>query len=335
MTVGQIATKVAWFFNRVRSDFLDVNGEDLIVDAMNMVRVDAERMRDFTLQEAQAYMSIDPANGGDLSTLKLMSGDTATQTKVRFKTVSATYLQDTTNTQIIYPLLIKPKVALERTAEEYLYRYNAIASPVASWETPLVRYPGDITQFNRARVFVAYWQGQRIFLDPRPQVAMTMLVDGNFWMTPYFQNRANVSVTSSSTASPTVTLAHPLSTTLKVGQYLLGQQITAIVDNVSDTTITLAGNANATIGSATDAKVTDIPGVTNNEDWEDWMTANGSDYLLYGTICQINFQQKAFVPRQDGFMAPPEKYRDSAFQSLRENDAFSMNAAFRGSFLQM
>jgi hypothetical protein len=58
------------------------------------------------------------------------------------------------------------------------------------------------------------------------------------------------------------------------------------------------------------------------EDYEDWFTIHGSDYLIYAAMCQLNLKTNTFAPRTEGFNPAPEKARDKALLDLRTYDTF-------------
>lgn len=334
MTVGQIAAKIAWFFNEDRTDFLDALNGDMIISAINDSRKDAERIHDWVKQQGIASLSVDPANGASLASAVLFDNETVTTTRVRVKTVNGAFIQDPNTADAYYPILMAPKGALTQKAREYLYRYGNGPSPLGNF--PLERYPGDVRNYSVARGFKAYWQGDKIFLDPRPQIATPILLDANFWITDYLPN-TNATTVTSATTSPSVTATGQF---LKVGSYFLGQLVTA----VAGTAITLAGNANANNTAAPSVPYSNMPkmydddgnlvNVTNNEDYRDWFTEHGGDYLVFGAICQSNFMKMKFVPREEGYLPAPEKYRDNAFAALKEWDVFMMSTAFTPMFLE-
>lgn len=48
----------------------------------------------------------------------------------------------------------------------------------------------------------------------------------------------------------------------------------------------------------------------------DWLINNGFDFLQWQSIIEMNHIVKIFVPRQEGSLAPPERLRDAAWESL-------------------
>lgn len=316
MTVDQIANKVAWFFQQNRSSFLDAANDDMIISAMNWARLDAERVHDFIMQQGQASMSVSPTTGGDITQAFVLSGDTVSTQVADVKSVTGAYLQDSNQATMFWPLVVQPKKLLNIMAKEISYRYRGVPNSFSNWDVPLVRYPDDTRNWASYRPYTVYWEGRFLKLDPRPNTAQTVRLDCNTWMRGYYPD-TTVLVLTSSTASPTVTVtAVPVE--LVIGSVLLGQSVT----NIVGTTITLGGNASDTIIISTSKSV-------SNGTWTDFMTTRASDYLLYGAIVNINYQQTRFIGGQEGRLSPPEKMRDKSITTLFEWDNFMWEQAFQ------
>ncbi len=54
----------------------------------------------------------------------------------------------------------------------------------------------------------------------------------------------------------------------------------------------------------------------------DFWTTNAADFLLWGTVVQLNYRFKEFVTRQEGNLASPENLRDAALAQLINWDTF-------------
>ena len=48
----------------------------------------------------------------------------------------------------------------------------------------------------------------------------------------------------------------------------------------------------------------------------DWMTENCPEYLQYAAICELNYFTATFVPGLDGNLAPPERLKKEALETL-------------------
>jgi hypothetical protein len=316
MTIGKIAYKVAKFLQKSRAYFIDEGGDDLIINALNNARINAERLHDFAAQQGRVGVTITPASGGDvINASYLMSGDELSGTLASVKTIETAYLQDSTNHANWYPLLLDPKRLLAKKAKEQNYHFRGWPTTQYS-DSPLSRYPGDARNFESSRPYRAYWQGDYVFLDPRPSANQTFIFDANLWMTDYTSNFVNV--LTSSTASTSVTLVATKPTNLVVGVNFLGSVVTA----ASGTSVTLATNANATIATSTA-----VPYIASNSDAEDWMCEQGADYLMWAAVVECNMYTSTFVPRQEGFNAPPEKMRDKALEALILHDDYKFELA--------
>lgn len=319
MTVDQIANKVAWFFSKDRASFVDAGDEDMIISAMNWTRLDAERVHDFAVMQGMASMSIDPANGGDITSAKVLLGDTVSTDNADIKSILGGYLQDQTISTMFWPLVLQPKKLLNIQAKEINYRYRGVPSAMTSWDVPLVRYPDDARNYASSRPFTAYWQGPRLFLDPRPLQAWTCRLDCNMWCTSYMTT-PQVNVATSSTVSTALTLVS-LPTGFGIGSTVLG----TTVASGSALTWMLTANANTTIAVPT---LVDFNEQLGNS-YSDFFTQRASDYLLYGSIVHINYFSQKFISRQEGFLSPPEKLRDKSLATLIEWDNFMWEQSFQ------
>lgn len=324
MTVDQIANKVAWYFQKTRSDFVDAGGEDMIISAMNWTRLDAERVHDFAVMQGMASMSIDPASGGDITAAYVLNGDTVSTTVADIKSVIGAYLQDQQQSTMFWPLVVNPKKLLNIQAKEINYRYRGVPSAMTSWDVPLVRYPDDARNYASSRPFTVYWQGSKLFLDPRPSTAWTCRLDCNMWCTGYMVT-PTVHIATSDTSSTSITLV-TLPSGFGVGSTVLGRTVAS----GSGTSWTLNGNANQTIASDTVVDFNDDLG----DSYSDFFTERASDYLLYGAIVHINYFSQKFVSRAEGFLSPPEKLRDKALATLIEWDNFMWEQAYTPLYLR-
>jgi len=63
------------------------------------------------------------------------------------------------------------------------------------------------------------------------------------------------------------------------------------------------------------------------DDYEDWMMQTGQEYLFWQAIVELNFLVKAFVPRQEGNIAPPERLAEMALLKMHENDTHKFSRA--------
>lgn len=331
MTINSIANKVAFYHAQSRTQFIDSAGDDVIISAINQARKEIEKLHYFNYSQVKAWISVDPDAGGSIRSACLMVGLTLTNTPVNMMDVDTAYIQDNVNSNVWWPLYLSHKMTLAVSAKEQNYKYRGYPNPYGMYlDTPLSRFATDPRNLWPSRPLRAYVQGQSLFIDPRLDLARNVQLDGTTWMPTYKQN-TSVSVSTSSTASSSVTLTSSAPSDLVTGSFFLGQ----LVNTVSGTSVTLAGNANATIASPTVVSYSNMPqkqndfGVlsycTNNEDYDDWFTKQAGSYLQWAAVVSINYFTNAFVVRQEGFNAPPEKLRDTALQSLVEWDNFLWN----------
>lgn len=322
MTIGQIANQVAAFHNKERTDFVDELGEDLVIAALNEARKEIERDYDFFYAQKSAWLSVDPDTGALLSTAKLFDGTPPDggDTTVKPKSQETFYLYDTTNGDpVLIPVYVDPKRLLAIKTRERSYRYGSARYPSTYQyqNYPLTRYPGTSDTYQQ-RALKGYFHAGRFFFDPKFDSAKYAVFDGSFWLDDYSADQ--VIVATAATNSTSITLSEAGPAHFGVGSRLLGTSVAS----GSGTSWTLVANADTAITYATKTRF--IPAYsasgTTHEKYTDWFVENGSDYLKWHAICALNYFVPTFVPRQGGSIAPPEKMRDNAKQSLIEWDSF-------------
>lgn len=332
MTVGQIAYKVAKYLNNSRAALIDDAGYDLVINAMNLARLDAEKFHDFRKQEAEVGLSISSTSGASMTSAVLIGADgyTFSTTAASVKSVVLMQLQDEFNTQVWWPLLLDSQRLLGIKSKEQNYKYRGYPNPYGMFlDTPLSRFATDPRNLWPSRPLRAYWIGDRIYIDPALSAARNVKVSVNLWMSDYLLN-TNVFVTTSNTTSTSVTLTATAPSDLVIGTTFLGRLVTA----VSGTAVTLAGNANVTIAVSTSKPYSNLVGFVNNEDYTDWLTTYGADYLFWSSLVYINYFTNTYVPKADGYNSPPERLAANALQKLVLWDDYSFEQARQPMFIR-
>lgn len=317
MTIGAIARQVAFYLHQKRSVFVDENGDDMIIAALNLARKDGEGDLWFNNQRYPAWLSVGASVSASLDGAKLVSSAGAfTETAVSVKGVRNVYLGNDLSIATYYPVFVESKdLAVLKTREAGLYAMSPDF---------IDRYPGDYAPPSRISNLNLLFDGSNIGFSPPFTTTKVVALDAYLWMDDYIQNR--VIVATSSTTSATVTLAATPPANFVVGSVLLGQTVTVI----ATLTVTLAGNANATIAANVWKPYTTAPGLVignGGEDYENWFCKHGSNYLIFGAICKLNLFSDRFVLRAEGFNAPPEKARDVALAKLQSYDALMFEHA--------
>lgn len=323
MTVKQIADRVATYAGQTRAALVDATGGDLVIAAMSNAQKSIQQMHDFNYCQGQAWVSIDPTNGGALSSAKLVTNDSNTSVACSVQRVDTCYVTDTSSTPASYwPLLMRQKKTIAIGVTEVAYRYRGYPPsylPGTFPNLPMIYNPDDPRNTYALRPPTIYTQNNILYLDPKPTTATTIRMDALLWMRPYLQN-TTLLVATSSTASASVTLVATAPSDLVVGSYLLGRDVTV----VSGTSVTLSGNANATIAGSTSVPYSNMGSATfvTNESYTDWFVDVAAEYLQWAAIVEVNLFTNQFVARQEGYNAPPEKARDNAAQKLFEWDNY-------------
>lgn len=320
MTVAQIANKVARYLRKDRSYFVTDDGEDLIISALNNVRKSAEKLHDFHSQQMGAWMSVDPATGTDLDNAKLLTGVTESNDAARVKSVETVYL--VRENAAPQPIWVDSKKAMAIRNRDVSYRYGSYGDISPDSLVPLNRYPGDPDSEPVPNWQRGYFRGRVFNVDPRKDETFKVWMDVQSWMAEYTPDV--VLVTTSSTASATVTLSAAPPANFVVGTTFLGRRVTVI----AGVTVTLSGVANVTLDSqfAVYTNGSNVVVTAVNGNFTDWLTEKGSDYLMYGAICECNHLTLTFVANKEGFIPEPSKQRDEAFELLRQWDIFLWEA---------
>lgn len=316
MTVGQILENAAALLEIQTSEMIvSTNGIHLGVRALNTAKRRVEMIRDFNTQDTTVRLAVG-INGVSLDTAVLESDGV---TVVRVKTVKAAYLRDATVTPTsYYPLYIDSKKTINTRIREMADRW------IYADETDLsMRYRSDNENPLYSDRLQLYTQGRNVYLNPQPTVTQSVSIDASIWLDDYDYNY--VIVLTSSLSSATVTLSSAtVPANFKVGTTFLGRTISTIVG----ATVTLSGNADTAITAATRVTYSNGPGVTLlaaqqvREDYTNWFTETAHEYLMWAAVVELNHKFKSFVPRQDGYLNPPEKLRDEALSALLLWDDF-------------
>jgi hypothetical protein len=318
MTVGQILRNAAAMLNIEQTEMI-LEEEHLGIRAMNNARKRVELVRDFETQKAMVRLSVG-VSGTNLSSAVLESDGT---TAADVKTVHMAYLRDASTSPVTYfPLYLDTKKTLATRAREIGDRWT--------FDEYDIRYRDDNEIIINSDRLQMYQLGRTMYLNPQQDEAKSCALDCSLWMSDYDWNY--VDVVNATTVSSSVQLLTAGPTNFVIGTTLLGQLVTTI----AGTTVTLAGNANANVSGQrtrfTQPRV-NIQGGTAaavREEYTDWFTTAAHEYLMWSVVCELNHRFAAFVPRTDGYVAPPEKLRDQALQALLAWDDGMIETSIQG-----
>ncbi len=322
MNIRKIASQVAFYLQKSRSEYVDAEGNDFIITALNTARKKAELQHDFINHQAQAWVSVDPVNGALMSTAQLVLNDVNTDTAVRVKAVDTAYIQDgQQQSQNWWPIWVDPKKLLAIKSKERNYRYRGYPSQYGSYaDDPLSKYPGDYRGAVPSRPFRGYFLGEKLFMDPPPSAATICRMDCQLWSEDYVPNQ--VRVFGSALDSTAVSISSDFPANFEVGAILLGQSVVDITTTLG-TIVTLSDFPDRAISIATIVDFSNFGSTVNaGENYSDWFVEQGFEYLLWSAVVDCNMFARQFVPRETGYLSPPEKMRDEAFQRLVDWDNF-------------
>lgn len=316
MTVSTLKSKLA-AYNGQPTSFFVRNGLDLLCEALNNARKIAEQNYDFEVQNIRCLLSsVDPVTGADL---KNLTTDDGNATPVRFKAIETFYLRGTAvgvpGGVVDYPLqhTMKKNQAVWLKERNYRFRF---------WDYPYdASVPGDGYVWYGRQQLQVYLQGTQVQIIPQQAAVVILSVDAQLWMPDYLQDTM-VNVSSCIDTLPNIALVAAAPSDIVIGTFILGGFVTVISDD--RTILTLGVNCNQTLGGPSDPVPYSNMGtaVVNNSDYSDWMTENGSNYLFYSGLCELNYLTNMYALRAEGFNAPPEKARDAALQALVNWDGF-------------
>lgn len=172
MDIGTIKAIAAGYLQKAPADFV-VNGEDLLLHALNNARKSAELLHDFNSNRVRAQIQVDPTNGVNLSTAVLKG----TSDAVSLKEFITFYLSDT-NGEI--PLYHHAQKSLAVWMKER--NFNARGRYLSTE----VRYPDDqylrVLRIGPTEVYV---HGSQVYIQPTQSTTTTLIIDGVKWMDEY------------------------------------------------------------------------------------------------------------------------------------------------------
>lgn len=172
MTVGAIKSVAASYLQKAPADFV-LNGQDLLLVALNNARKKAELLHDFNANRVQAEIQVDPIAGVDLSTAVLKG----TSDAVSLKEFITFYLADPAGE---IPLYHHGKKSLAVWMKER--NWNARGRYLSTE----VRYPDDqylrVLRIGPTEVFI---HGTRVYIQPTQETTTKLYIDGVKWMADY------------------------------------------------------------------------------------------------------------------------------------------------------
>lgn len=318
MNIKAIAQQVAYFLQKERADFVLGDGTDMLIATLNHCRKAAERDYWYGNQMAEAWVSVDPTDGGSLDQAFLMDDTPFGSTSCRVKGVQTAYLGDDTDPGSFKPIYVDSKKLRMIKQREQCWGY-------AQTEEMYYRYPGDYVRQGQRNAYSNIFLGRKIMFAPPFSTTKKLGLDAQLWMDDYAQDRMLVALaTDSGPGGTDVTLSQAAPLNVVVGTSFLGTTITNV--DVTRLQITLLSNSSTAIATPTWVSYSNGPGVSSignaGEDYENWFTIHGADYLVFAAICHLNLATNTFAPRTEGFNPAPEKARDKALMDVRTYDTF-------------
>jgi hypothetical protein len=175
MTTGELKSIIAAYFEKTTGD-LTINSVDLGLRALNNARKTLERQRAWFHQQEIGQLLVDPTNGALLANAVLYEDD---ETGIDVKSVDTFYLVDTTQSQNqLVPLYHHGKQTVMVRAKKRLAK---------GWMGDDFRYRSDDSGLlvNNRSMQQVYLHGGRVYLNPAPSDAVTVVFDCQVWMDDY------------------------------------------------------------------------------------------------------------------------------------------------------
>lgn len=282
--------------------------------AVNNARRNAELLHNFEFARITALLAIDGVNGAAFSAATSFTGYVAGSTFSGIKEVVAVSRQRPDGTWI--PLdFARVDIPIERDRTELELSDNLF---------PYLRYPSDAQIDARGTSSSIVQRGQALFIHPRfnnvPSTTFNVQVEGYGWLQEY-QSANSIGLLTLTSGSKNVTGTSGANFSALVhGDILRTQNQTGVVDTVTNATA-LVLQANATASETAvffSINGSDVP--------EDFIVQYGANWLQWAIVCELNMNFRTFVPRTEGNLAPPEKYRDEAWHDLLLWDTYQVDA---------
>jgi len=315
MTVEKVADYVCFYCRMRRDEFIDGNGNDYVIQAINNARRAAESQHDFVLGQSQVQITVDPDSGGDYinGAIEVLPdgtlGSPVTEANGLVKTVTTAYIKAGSTSQCLIPIYVDPQSLIAGRFREKRLVWHGV-------EYDLLRYPGDPRQTTGRSMIRGFFNGSVFRLTARQTSPIDVLLDVNRWRPNYQSNSVFVETASINSNSVTITLPAP--TNLGEGSKLLGRTVLSVIGS----TVTLAGNANENVDGVW-KHFTSMNGASaTGENVSDIFTNEGYQYLCLAGVVEANMFARQFAYRTEGYVSPPDKERDNALNRLVEWDNF-------------
>lgn len=328
MTLLEIKSLVvAYFPGKTSADFT-INGQDLILQALNQGRRTAELNNDFEFQRRFVTLSVDPVTGASLGA----AVDKYTGGSVTIKTiVDSVLFDDNGNSVPVEWTTVSESLTRQRIGNQAPYYRYPTDAQAPSEPRGIFRYTlrnGSVYPFPLGTDVNA----------PTKTLGMEVYAFSSDWVSD--------TITVAGTLSPDVTGAYSL-----IGVYngrglyfrLFGVESCAFIWwSTTDATwvITFGGNfgtdlgategwqlapdttSQSPVGSYTPVGYTGTATVTaTGASYSDEWTLYGNQYLQWYAINQLNYRFKEWVPRTEGNLPPPSALMQEGLQAFIDWDA--------------
>lgn len=174
MNVGEIKSLAAAYLQKEVSFFVQ-NGVDMLLLELNAARRNAEMLHDFAHNKATWELLVDPDTGGKIDDATIVDPETW-QTDATIKAVETFYLLSNDGLSMT-PLyhVDKKNTAVWMKERNRRWRYTQ----------PAYRYADDKVVMRPNPPFSVSLNGRLVEMQPKPESAVTLRIDGQLWMPEY------------------------------------------------------------------------------------------------------------------------------------------------------
>lgn len=337
MTIPDIAETVTQILHKDDA-YWNMGSSNMIYNALNEARKEAEKLHDFSVCRRRGYFS--PDSLGEFNWNKPVWLDGINTSRMRKGINWFLYRGWTPEDPLTFGNKMPIMVVDANTLQAYAQQQD-----VAGYER-LPRYPGDEVcvssvdpLFGKLRLET---MGRKMAVKPTYTAGDYVVVDGYTWWfdwTPGWKAWTRVKADPKSITGANIVINVQLTiegTAYNYSQTLPGtntrEQFLAAIQTLlnsfdsEEVWAEIEGSdivVNAPAGSY--ARIS-FQGSTLVEDYRstdpdmDWWEKNASEYLIYATVCKLNYRDNMFVGNREGNLPAPQKQADAALNRLIMND---------------
>jgi hypothetical protein len=339
MNLLELRSTLAAYLQKTVPD-LTVNGVDLTLLALNNTRRKAEMMHDFEFSRKRVTVRVNGLDGGTLDDVT-QEGSPVCEVKT---VIECGVYDDRWNIHPVEWTTVAESLERQRAMKPGFgprYPTDGEATTMGNngcfglprialcgndiWCVPTGAQEDDFDLELEVYTFSPDWTNTTDSVVVSDVLGMDF-VNGPYWQYGSYNSRPlYLNVADGGIAPGTPGSGNVRSIWYRPGEWLIcraeftGQTPpTGNYQNMLATTMTPGGQYHGHGTWAGLGTVTMAPGSSTTDIW----LKQGSQYLLWGAVVEVNHLCKEFVFRQEGNLPPPEKMRDEALETFRQWDLF-------------